>query len=77
MKTIQVVIDEPTLRAADRAASRAKINRSDLVRRALRDYVRRQQVAEIERRHRAAYEATPVRPGEFDVWDRLAAWPEE
>lgn len=77
MKTIQIVIDEATLKDADRAAQRARINRSDFVRRAIRRYVREMRIRELERRHQKAYEDHPVADGELDVWDRVLAWPEE
>lgn len=77
MKTIQVVLDDKTLRAADRAAKREKLNRSALIRKAITLYAAKQQERELERRHRAGYEAAPVLPGEFDGWGVLQAWPEK
>ena len=76
VKTIQVVIDEPTLRATDRAARRTRQNRSALVRNALVWYLRHQRELELEAQHRRGYENQPVQPGEFDVWDEVLAWPE-
>ncbi|HKY35802.1 MAG TPA: ribbon-helix-helix protein, CopG family [Polyangiaceae bacterium] len=76
MKTIQVVLDEPTLRATDRAARRARINRSLLVRRALQYYLKKQREVELEQAHRRGYETFPEAPGEFDAWDRVQAWPD-
>jgi len=76
MKTIQIVLDERTLATADREARRAKVNRSALFRRALALYVSVQRERALEAQHRAAYERHPVRPGEFDVWDRVLGWPE-
>jgi metal-responsive CopG/Arc/MetJ family transcriptional regulator len=76
MKTVQVVLDERTLRAADSAARKAKINRSEFVRRALRAYVALQRQALLEKQHRRAYERFPVAPGELDVWDQELGWPE-
>lgn len=77
MKTIQVVLDERTLRAADREAKRARINRSALVRRAIALYVARERERALEERHRRGYQKHPVTPGEFDAWDRVQAWPED
>ena len=66
MRTISITIDEPLLGRLDRAAEAARRTRSDLFRLALREWLddrrRRQLVAE----DRAAYEAHPVRPDEFD-----------
>ena len=77
VKTIQVVMDDTTLRAADREARRAGVNRSALVRRAVAFYVKKRQEAELEERHRAGYQRAPEAPGEFDVWGAVQAWPEK
>jgi metal-responsive CopG/Arc/MetJ family transcriptional regulator len=77
MNTIQVVIEEDLLRSADRAARDLKVNRSSLIRDALREHLRRLRVADLERRERAAYEQTPEDPAEFAAWDEVAAWPEK
>jgi metal-responsive CopG/Arc/MetJ family transcriptional regulator len=75
MQTIQVVLDDALLKLADRAARRAKVNRSALFREALRGHLQRLETFEKERRDRAGYERTPAT--EFGVWDKGAAWPEE
>lgn len=77
VKTIQVVLDEATLKAADRAARSEKTNRSALIRKALGYYLAHRKQLELERKHRAGYERLPVKAGEFDVWDQVVAWPEE
>ena len=41
MQTIQVVLEEDLLRAADRAARRVRVNRSALIREALREHLKR------------------------------------
>lgn len=73
--TIQVVLEERLLRAADRAARRLKLNRSALIRDALREYLKRLRTLEKERLDREGYEKLP--DDEFAVWDRVTAWPEE
>jgi len=75
MKPIQVVLDDATLKAADREAKRAKINRSELVRRALTLYVGRQRERDLEAQQLKGYAARPVKAGEFDAWDRELTWP--
>lgn len=77
MSTIQVVIEEDLLRSADRAARRLKMNRSALIRDALREHLQRLRLGELERREREAYERTPDDPAEFAAWDKVAAWPEK
>ena len=75
MTASQVVIDEDLLRETDREARRAKVNRSALVRDALREHLKRRRLAEVVRREQEAYRRHPA--VEFDVWDKVAAWPEE
>lgn len=77
MQTIQVVMEEGLLRSADRAARRLKLNRSALIRDALREHLKRLHYRELERREREAYRLTPDDPAEFAVWDSVAGWPEE
>jgi metal-responsive CopG/Arc/MetJ family transcriptional regulator len=74
MKTIQVVLDEALLRAADREAKQRKINRSELIRTALAEHLRQRRIAEMEEREREAYRRHP--PVEFEVWEKVQVWPE-
>jgi metal-responsive CopG/Arc/MetJ family transcriptional regulator len=73
--TIQVVLEEQLLKGADRAARRLKLNRSALIRDALREHLKRLRTLEKERLDRQGYEKFPDQ--EFAVWDRVASWPEE
>ena len=77
MTTIQVVLEDSLLQAADRAVRRLKVNRSALIRDALREHLRRLSLLEKERRDREGYATHPIARGEFDVWDEVAAWPED
>ncbi len=76
METIQVVLDKGLLRATDGAARRAGVNRSALVREALREYLKRLQVRELEVRDRRGYQQRPEASGETAAWEKVAAWPE-
>jgi len=75
METIQVVLDSALLRAANGAAKRARINRSALIRNALREYLNQLSIREKEARDRQGYEEHP------DTWDssweRVQTWPPE
>jgi len=77
METIQVVLDSKLLRATEVAARRAKLNRSALIREALRSHLKNLQIGERELRDRQGYEAGPqdseIPPG----WEAEAIWPEE
>lgn len=76
METIQVVLDEKLLRAADTAAKREKVNRSALIRRALEEHLKRLHARDLEERDRRGYLAKPQRREEYLAWEDAAAWPE-
>jgi metal-responsive CopG/Arc/MetJ family transcriptional regulator len=76
METIQVVLEGELLRAADRAARQLKLNRSALVRQALRAHLDAIRRGQLERADREGYERLPER-SDMAVWERVAAWPEE
>jgi Arc/MetJ-type ribon-helix-helix transcriptional regulator len=77
VETIQVVLGKALLRATDRAAKKRQVNRSALVREALRAHLAHLATVEREERDRAGYEDRPEEAGEFSVWDTVAAWPDE
>jgi len=77
VETIQVVLDAKLLKAADTAAKRQKVNRSELIRQALREHLGRLRVKEMEERDRRGYEARPQRSDEYLPWEEVAAWPED
>src|SRR4051795_6707183 len=77
MQTIQVVIDQKLLKATDRAAQRAKRNRSELIREALREHLRRLEMRALEDRDRQGYSAQRPTPEESVDWETEAAWPAE
>ncbi len=77
METIQVVLDTKLLQATDRAARRAKRNRSALIRDALRDHLRNLEIRALEERDREGYSRQPRAQDEQLVWEAEAAWPAE
>lgn len=76
MQTVQIVLDEGLLRATDDAARRVKLNRSALVREALREYLDKLRGAELERRDRQGFERLPDTADDLGSWERAAAWPD-
>ncbi|MGO8791123.1 MAG: CopG family transcriptional regulator [Terriglobia bacterium] len=76
METIQVVLGSALLRATDGAARRARVNRSALVREALREHLKHLETRELEVRDRTGYEEHPDVSIEAADWERVAAWPE-
>ena len=75
METIQVVLDLALLRAADAAAKRGRVNRSALVRDALREHLKRLKTRELEARDRTGYLEHPDDSTEIADWERVATWP--
>ena len=76
METIQIVLNAELLRATDGAARRARVNRSALVREALREYLKRLETRELEGRDRAGFPKHPADLTEAVDWEHVAAWPE-
>jgi metal-responsive CopG/Arc/MetJ family transcriptional regulator len=76
METIQIVLDSELRIAADGAARRFKLNRSQLVREALREYLLRLETKASEDRDRAGYAKNPLESGAAQIWESEAVWPE-
>lgn len=74
METIQVALGSALLRATDGAARRARVNRSALIRAALRDYLKRLEKRELEARDRTGYEEHPDVSTEAADWESVAEW---
>jgi len=77
METIQVVLDAKLLRATEAAARRTKLNRSALIREAIRAHLKNLETRERELRDRKGYEGAPRESGELSAWEAEAIWPEE
>ena len=75
METIQVVLDSSLLRAADVAAKKARINRSALIRNALREHLAQLRTRELEARDRDGY----LRHSDIgtSTWEQVASWPDD
>ena len=77
METVQIVLDKSLLQATDRAARRLKLNRSALVREALREHLKRLEVRTSEERDREGYSRQPQLDVESRRWEALVASPPE
>ncbi len=77
METIQVVLDARLLQATNRAARRTKLNRSALIRDAIREHLRRLAIRELEQRDRKGYESESQADKELSDWESEASWPAE
>lgn len=76
METIQIVLDSKLLHAVDSAAKRARVNRSALVRGALREHLKHLETQNREACDRRGYAQHPDDAGEVAGWEGVAAWPE-
>lgn len=76
METIQVVIDAKLLKAANQAAKRSKLNRSALIRDALRAHLKRLKALDDDDRERRGYLAHPQKSEEWERWEKEAVWPD-
>ena len=77
MATIQIVLDNELLEAADKAAKNENVNRSALIRHALQAHLKRLHILELEERDRCGYLAQPQREEEYMPWVEAAVWPED
>ena len=77
MKTVQMTLDDDLVAAVDRAAKRLRTSRSAFARDALREALRRYRAAQLEEKHRRGYQAAPVGPDEFSVWEEEQSWGDE
>ena len=73
MQKIRVTIDAKLLRNCVRATKKANLNRSELVRIALREHLQREQILEAEQRDERGYKKLPQSADETS-WEAEAAW---
>lgn len=74
MKNVQISIDEETLQHVDRAAAPLGLSRSEVVRQALRQWLRHQTVRKFEEDWVSALRRQPDDPGRADDWLLSDAW---
>lgn len=74
MRNVQITVDENTLRQVDRAAKPLGLKRSEIVRQALRLWLRTQAVERFEQQWIAALEARPDQAGRADEWLDAQSW---
>jgi metal-responsive CopG/Arc/MetJ family transcriptional regulator len=74
MKNVQITIDDETLRRVDRAGKPLGLNRSAIVRQALREWLRRHAVETFERDWIAALERRPDDRGRAEAWADIQSW---
>jgi len=77
MKNVQITIDQPTLTAVDKAAAPLGMKRSEVVRQALREWLRRRSVERFEQDWIAALQKKPDEAKNADQWLAAQTWGEE
>ncbi len=75
MKPIQVLIDEPLLKRLDADPEVRRLGRSEVVRRATADYLRRTRSRQISEAYRRAYAGAAGLGDEWSHWEDEGAWP--
>jgi metal-responsive CopG/Arc/MetJ family transcriptional regulator len=75
MRAVQILMDERSLSALDRAAKRLRSDRSKLVREAVARYLASEDAKAKDRKTIEAYEKQPLTREELD-WLEAAEWPE-
>jgi predicted transcriptional regulator len=76
MKAVQVMFDEELLRRLAQSEEVRERGRSEVVRRAVDDYLRRRERERISRCYREAYSDTEQLDQELDGWTEVGEWPE-
>ena len=74
MKNVQITVDEETLARVDRIGKPLGLNRSEIVRQALRQWLHRQAVENFEREWIAALQKRPDEAARAEDWTGIQAW---
>jgi metal-responsive CopG/Arc/MetJ family transcriptional regulator len=74
MKNVQITVDDETLRRVDRAAKPLRLKRSEIVRQALREWLRRRHVDEFEQDWIASLNGRPDEAGRAEDWLDSQTW---
>jgi metal-responsive CopG/Arc/MetJ family transcriptional regulator len=74
MKTVQMTLDENLIKSVDKIVKATGTTRSAFTRDALRQALKNYRIKLLEEKHRKGYERSPVRPGEFSVWEDEQEW---
>ncbi|HEY3886350.1 MAG TPA: CopG family transcriptional regulator [Vicinamibacterales bacterium] len=74
MKNVQITLDEETLRRVDRAAKPLGLKRSEIVRQALREWLRRKSVERFEQDWIDSLRDHPDEPARAEAWLDSVVW---
>ncbi len=70
-------MEEKLLRKLDATEEVKREGRSAVLRRAVKEYLKRKEDDEIDAQYERAFRALPPQPGEFDGWKEAQVWPED
>jgi metal-responsive CopG/Arc/MetJ family transcriptional regulator len=74
MKNVQITIDHETLSQVDRVGKPLGLKRSEIVRQALRDWLRRHAVENFEKEWIEALHENPDDAGRAEDWKGVQVW---
>jgi metal-responsive CopG/Arc/MetJ family transcriptional regulator len=74
MKNVQITVDDETLTQVDRIGKPLGLKRSEIVRQALREWLRRHAVDSFEQEWIAALRRKPDKAARADDWIGIQAW---
>ena len=77
MRTVQMTLEDDLVETVDNVAKRMHTTRSGFTRVALREALKRLEIARLEGKHRRGYAARPVVTDEFSVWEKEQKWGDE
>ncbi len=74
MKNVQISFDENLLKAVDRFATTTKLSRSAVVRKALKRWLKEQEVKEFENQWIRKLKQHPDEAEDLDTWVQAEHW---
>jgi metal-responsive CopG/Arc/MetJ family transcriptional regulator len=74
MKNVQVTIDEQTLMSVDKVGKPLGLNRSEIVRQALREWLHRHAVQNFEQEWIASLQKRPDEASRAEDWAAVQKW---
>lgn len=77
MKHVQLLIDEPLLERLDADPEVRRLGRSEVLRRAAIEYLKRKRSKAIRDDYRRAYGRETGLGEDFSGWERQGTWPEK
>jgi len=77
MRTIQMTLDDDLVDDVDRVVKTLNTTRSAFTRKALKEAIKRVNIAMLEKKHKKGYEQFPAGNAEFSVWESEQEWGDE